>query len=111
MKQKIATIVVTLASSLIALPALAQFAKPEQAIKYRKSTMTIMATHFGRLGAMANGRVPFDAKVAADNAAVVEVMSKLGSVRGRHRFGRHQCQTGNLERKGQVQTKQRNHDG
>lgn len=26
---------------------------------------------------MANGRVPFDAKVAADNAAIVETMSKL----------------------------------
>jgi cytochrome c556 len=36
-----------------------------------------MAAHFGRLGAMANDRMPFDAKVAADNAAVVEAMSKL----------------------------------
>jgi len=36
-----------------------------------------MATHFGRVAAMANGRVPFDAKVAADNAAVAESMSKL----------------------------------
>ena len=36
-----------------------------------------MAAHFGRIGAMANGRVPFDAKVAADNAAIVETMSKL----------------------------------
>jgi len=36
-----------------------------------------MGAHFGRIGAMANGRVPFDAKVAADNAAIVEAMSKL----------------------------------
>lgn len=60
-----------------ALPAQAQFAKPEDAIKYRKGAMTIMAAHFGRIGAMVNGRVPFDAKAAADNATVVEYMSKL----------------------------------
>lgn len=55
----------------------AQFAKPEDAIKYRKASFTVMAAHFGRVGAMANGRVPFDAKAAADNAAIVESMSKL----------------------------------
>ena len=36
-----------------------------------------MGTHFTRLGAMANGRVPFDAKLAQDNAALVETLSKL----------------------------------
>ena len=37
----------------------------------------IESVPFGRIGAMAQGRVPFDAKAAADNAAVVEAMSKL----------------------------------
>lgn len=60
-----------------ALPAAAQFAKPEDAIKYRKSALTVTAAHFGRLGAMAQGKVPFDAKVAADNADLVVTMSKL----------------------------------
>jgi len=60
-----------------ALPAAAQFAKPEDAIKYRKSGMFVMATHFGRVAAMANGKVPFDAKVAADNAEIAATMSKL----------------------------------
>ncbi len=63
--------------STLSVPAMAQFQKPEDAIKYRKSVMTIQATHLGRIGAMANGRVPFDAKAAADNAAIVETMSKL----------------------------------
>ena len=36
-----------------------------------------MAAHFGRLGAMANGRVPYDAKAAAENADVVATLSKL----------------------------------
>ena len=59
------------------LPAQAQFAKPEDAIKYRKASFTVMAAHFGRLGAMANGRIPYDAKAAADNADVVATLSKL----------------------------------
>lgn len=61
----------------LALPAAAQFAKPEDAIKYRKSGMFVMATHFGRVAAMANGRVPFDAKVAAENAEIATTMSKV----------------------------------
>ena len=67
------------AAALVAMaaPASAQFAKPEDAIKYRQSALTVMANHFGRIGAMVNGRVPFDAKVAADNAEIVSDMSKL----------------------------------
>ncbi len=59
------------------LPAHAQFAKPEDAVKYRKASFTVMAAHFGRLGAMANGRTPYDAKMAAENADVVLTLSKL----------------------------------
>jgi cytochrome c556 len=59
------------------LPAAAQFAKPEDALKYRQSVMRVMATHFGRVGAMANGKVPFDAKAAQDDMVIVETMSKL----------------------------------
>lgn len=61
----------------VSLPAAAQFAKPEDAIKYRKAAFTVMASHFGRLGAMASGKVPFDAKAAADNAAVVSTLAAL----------------------------------
>lgn len=65
------------ATAILSTSAMAQFQKPEDAIKYRKASFTVMAAHFGRIGAMANNRVPFDAKVAADNAAIVETMSKL----------------------------------
>ena len=61
----------------LALPAQAQFAKPEDAIKYRKASFTVMSAHFGRLGAMANGRVPYDAKAAAENADTVSALAKL----------------------------------
>ena len=68
-------LIATLAA--VAGPASAQFAKPEDAIKYRQGALTVMGAHFGRIGAMANGRVPFDAKVAADNADIVASMAKL----------------------------------
>lgn len=68
---------VALAGLATALPAAAQFAKPEDAIKYRKAAMTVMAAHFGRVAAMANGKAPFDAKVAADNAEIATSMSRL----------------------------------
>ena len=60
-----------------AAPASAQFAKPEDAIKYRQNALFVMAQHFGRVGAMANGRVPFDANVASANAEIVATMAKL----------------------------------
>jgi cytochrome c556 len=60
-----------------ALPAAAQFAKPEDAIKYRKAAMTIMGAHVGRVGAMASGRAPFDAAAAQSNADIATMMSKL----------------------------------
>lgn len=67
----------TLLGTAIALPAAAQFAKPEDAIKYRKAAFSVMASHFGRVAGMANGRIPFDAKLAADSAEVATFMSKL----------------------------------
>lgn len=72
-----APLALALAAGTLCLPAMAQFQKPEDAIKYRKASLTVLATHFGRVGAMANGRVPFDAKLAAENAALAETMSKL----------------------------------
>ena len=55
----------------------AQFAKPEDAIKYRQGAFTVMAAHFGRIGAVAKGAVPFDAAAVQSNAAIVEQMARL----------------------------------
>ncbi|HVQ03812.1 MAG TPA: cytochrome c, partial [Burkholderiaceae bacterium] len=70
MKRLIVTAVAVF-GTLTGLSAHAQFQKPEDAIKYRQSVFTVMANHLGRVGAMAQGRAPFDAKAAADNAAIV----------------------------------------
>lgn len=60
-----------------ATPAMAQFQKPEDAVKYRKAGFTLMANHFGRIAAMAQGRTPFDGADAAANAELVATLSKL----------------------------------
>ena len=65
------------AATLVSLPAAAQFAKPEDAIKYRQGALFVIGQHFGRIGAMANGRVPFDAKAAQENADTVAALAAL----------------------------------
>ena len=75
---KTARLILGIAAALsLAGPAAAQFAKPEDAIKYRKNALFVMQQHYARVGAMVAGRVPFDAKAAADNMAVAEYMGKL----------------------------------
>ena len=74
---RLASLTLALACAVTALPAAAQFAKTEDAIKYRQSALFVMGQHFGRLGAMASGRAPYDAAAAAANAAVVAEMARL----------------------------------
>ena len=44
------------ASAVLALPAHAQFAKPEDAVKYRQSALSLMGAHLTRLGGEGVGR-------------------------------------------------------
>lgn len=64
-------------TATLSLPAAAQFAKKDDAIAYRQSALKIMGVHFGRIGAMVKGDAPFDAKLAQENADIVQFMSKL----------------------------------
>jgi cytochrome c556 len=75
--KKLNILMVAAATLALAAPAMAQFAKPDDAIKYRKSALFVMQQNFGRVAAMAAGKAPFDAKVAADSADVAAFMSKL----------------------------------
>ena len=71
------SLVLAAAAAATAVPASAQFAKPEDATKSRQSALFVMGQHFSRIGAMANGRVPYDAAAAVQNAEVVAEMTKL----------------------------------
>jgi len=57
--------------------AYAQFAKPQEAIKYRQSVMFLIGQHFGRMGAMVKEQIPFNQQVFDHNAMVVETLSGL----------------------------------
>jgi cytochrome c556 len=65
-------------AAVLALPAAAQFRKPEDAVRYRQSVMNTMGfSLYNRLGGMVNNRIPFDAKLAQEHADVVVSLSKL----------------------------------
>ena len=73
-----ATFALATAGVLLATGALAQsFQKPEDAIKYRQGAFRVMSAHFGVLGAMANGKAPYDAQAAARSADVIALVSHL----------------------------------
>ena len=61
----------------LTLPAAAQFARPEEAVKYRQATWSVLNLHFTRIGAMPRGRVPFDGRLALRDAEVVAALARL----------------------------------
>ena len=75
--KKLPAALLTALGMIASLPASAQFQKPEDAIKYRQSAMALQGNHLGRVFAMANGRVPFDAKVATENIDVIATLNRL----------------------------------
>lgn len=75
--KKLVLIAATLVATTFASLSHAQFAKPDDAAKYRQSALTVMARHFGIVGGMVAGRIPFDAKAAQDNIDIAVTVSKL----------------------------------
>lgn len=70
-------IISALSLSLLSSLAQAQFTKPEDAIKYRQASLTVMANHFSRIGAVVKGDKPFNKDEVMANAAVVASLSHL----------------------------------
>ncbi len=52
-------------------------AKPEQQVKQRQAAMTLISKYFGPLGAMAKGKAPYNAEVAARNAGYLVALSQM----------------------------------
>jgi len=73
----LAAIALGLVTALTALPAAAQFRNADAAIKYRQSAMYLQNNHMARLFAMANGQVPFDAKIASEQIEIVSMLNRL----------------------------------
>mgnify|MGYP006293353341 CR=1 FL=1 len=62
---------------LVAGVAAAQFVKPDDAIQYRKAVMVLIGQHFKRMGAVVQGKMPYDQDTFAANAALVETLATL----------------------------------
>jgi len=52
-------------------------AKPEQLVKQRQAAMTLQGKYFGPLGAMAQGKAPYNAELVRNNAAFLDVLAKM----------------------------------
>jgi cytochrome c556 len=74
--KKIAAAVVACTTLLAAGSVFAQ-AKPEQLVKQRQAAFTVLAKYFGPMGAMANGKAPYNAEVVKRNAAYVAMLAKM----------------------------------
>ncbi len=57
--------------------AFAGFAKPEEAIRYRKAVMTVIGQHFGNIAAVIKGQMPYDKNDVEHNARVIRTMAEL----------------------------------
>ena len=69
-----------LAAALLTLSipvAYAQFDRPERAIKYRQSVMTVIANHFGRLQPVIKGAAPYDKDAVKANVSVIATLAPL----------------------------------
>jgi len=64
------------AASGHALNAYAQ-ARPDVLVKQRQAVMTLQGKYFGPLAGMAQGKVPYNAEVAARNAGYLSVLDKM----------------------------------
>jgi cytochrome c556 len=65
-----------LAVAVMSGEALAQ-AKPETLVKQRQSAMTLMGKYFGPMAGMAQGKIPYDAKIVQRNAGFLDNLSRM----------------------------------
>ena len=76
-KIELLLLALTVAASLFAQTAQAQFAKPEDAIKYRQSALTLIGSHFGRMQPTVKGATPYDAAAIKANVDLLKTLSTL----------------------------------
>jgi len=77
MKKRMNLILVLALVGILAGAAFAQFAKTEDAIKYRQSAMSVIGTHFSRMGAVVKGEAPYAKDAFEQNANIVAMLIPL----------------------------------
>ncbi len=73
----IGTLVSAAAIGLVISATAAAQVKPEQLVKQRQAAMTLQGKYFGPLGAMAQGKAPYNGELVAHNAAFLDVLTKM----------------------------------
>jgi cytochrome c556 len=76
-RKLLAALVVVAMVGVLAGAAVAQFAKTEDAVKYRQSAMFLIGQHFSRMGAVVKGESPYDKAAFETNAAAVDALYRL----------------------------------
>ncbi len=71
------TALIALACTAAAIPAAAQFAKPQDAVKYRQAALTVMASHFSRMQPVVRGQAPYDAAQIKANVDILKTLAAL----------------------------------
>jgi cytochrome c556 len=77
MKKRMTWILVVAVLGLLTGAAFAQFAKTEDAVKYRQSVMSVIGTNFTRMGAVVKGEAPYAKEAFEKNANVVATLIPL----------------------------------
>jgi len=77
MKKRMRWILVLAVVVLMAGAAFAQFAKTEDAVKYRQSVMSVIGTHFSLMGAVVKGEAPYAKEAFEQNANIVAMLMPL----------------------------------
>ena len=73
---RFATLIMVAGTMLATSPVFAQ-AKPEVLVKQRQAAMTLVGKYWGPTNAMAQGKAPYDANVAARNAGYLQALAQM----------------------------------
>lgn len=75
--KKLTALLALACTTVAAAPAIAQFAKPEDAVKYRQAALTVMASHFSRMQPVVRGQAPYDAVQIKANVDILKTIATL----------------------------------
>lgn len=78
MKKRLTWVLSAAVVGLLAGVAFAQFARTEDAVKYRQSVMFLVGQHFSRMGAMVKGEQPYNKETFEKNAVLVDSLYRMG---------------------------------
>ncbi len=77
MKRSIPPVTLLLILAITCNTALARFAKPEDAVAYRKAVMQVIGRHFDNMAGVIKGRQTYDKAAFKADAEIVAVMARL----------------------------------